>query len=115
MQYYGRALVLLHHRGARSGVERVTPVVGIADGEGWFIAASRRGHALNPAWYSNLLAHPDVVIEVPDEGPVNVTARRLEGVERDDAWSHFERTSPVFAEYQASTERIIPVLRLIRR
>jgi deazaflavin-dependent oxidoreductase (nitroreductase family) len=115
VEYYGRALVLLHHRGAQTGTERVTPIVGIPEGDGWLIAASRRGHARNPAWLANLLAHPDVEIEAPDHGTVAVRATRLDGVERDQAWSRFTGLSPVFAEYQASTDRVIPVLRLTRR
>lgn len=115
VQYYGRALVLLHHRGVRSGTERVTPIVGIPDGQSWLIAASRRGHAHNPGWYFNVLAQPDVEIEAPDQGTVPVRATRLEGTEREHAWSRFIAMSPVFSEYQASTDRLIPVLRLTRR
>ncbi len=112
--YYGRGLVLLHHRGARSGVERVTPIVGIKDGDGWLVAASRRGHTSNPAWMHNLLEHPEAVIETPDDGTVDVTARRLDGAERDDAWSKFTRISPVFEQYQSQSDRLIPILRLLR-
>lgn len=115
VQYYGRALVLLHHRGARSGVERVTPIVGIPDGDDWLVAASRRGATENPAWFWNVLAHSNVQIETPDNGTVGVHATRLVGAERDAAWSRFTTLSPVFAEYQAKTSRLIPVLRLTRR
>jgi deazaflavin-dependent oxidoreductase (nitroreductase family) len=115
VQYYGRALVLLHHRGVTSGAERVTPVVGIRSGDGWLIAASRRGHPDHPAWFFNVLAHPDLEIETPDDGIVAVRATRLQGEERDAAWLHFTALSPVFAEYQAKTPRLIPVLRLARR
>jgi deazaflavin-dependent oxidoreductase (nitroreductase family) len=115
VQYYGRLLVLLHHRGARTGVERVNPVVGLPDGDGWLIAASRRGHEHHPSWLANLAAHPDVVIETPDAGTVEVTAERLHGAARDAGWARFTAVSPVFAEYQAKTSRLIPVLRLHRR
>ena len=115
VEYYGRVLVLLHHRGARSGVERVTPIVGIPDDEGWLVAASRRGAPDNPAWYYNVLAHPDVRIETPDDGIVAVHASRLLGAERDAAWRRFTSLSPVFEQYQAKTNRLIPLLRLGRR
>lgn len=114
-QYYGRALVLLHHRGAKSGVERVNPVVGLRDGDGWLVAASRRGHADNPSWLHNLLAHPDVEIETPDDGTVAVHATQLTPDARDAAWARFTAISPVFAEYQAQTARLIPIFRLTRR
>jgi deazaflavin-dependent oxidoreductase (nitroreductase family) len=115
VQYYGRILVLLHHRGAHSGTERVTPVVGIADGDDWLVAASRRGAAENPAWFYNLLAHPDVKIETPDHGTVEILAIELTADARDEGWTRFTALSPVFAQYQAQTTRVIPVLRLTRR
>ena len=75
---FGKSLVLLHHIGARSGVERVCPVMGIrTDPDTWLVAASKAGAPENPAWYHNLLAHPDVVIETPDDGTVPVRARSL--------------------------------------
>ena len=116
---FGRALVLLHHTGARSGVERVSPVAAIPDGDAWLIAASKAGAPDNPAWFHNLVAHPDAEIEIPDDEAgvttVPVTARRLEGDERDAAWRRFTAMSAGFAEYERKTSRIIPVLRLERR
>jgi deazaflavin-dependent oxidoreductase (nitroreductase family) len=113
--YYGRVLVLLHHRGARSGVDRVSPVVGVKDDDGWLVAASRRGAPANPSWFYNLLAHPEVEIETPDDGTVQVVASRLDGAERDEAWTRFTAISPVFVQYQAGIDRLIPILRLTRR
>ncbi|WP_460774569.1 nitroreductase/quinone reductase family protein [Microbacterium sp. GXF7504] len=111
VQGFGSSLVLLHHLGARTGVERVTPVMAIREGDGWLIAASKAGAPEHPAWFGNLLAHPDIDIETPD-GVVAVHATRLTGEERDAAWSRFTETSPTFAEYQERTDRLIPVLRL---
>lgn len=75
---FGDALVLLHHTGARTGVERVTPVMAIReDADTRLIAASKAGAPDNPAWFHNLLAHPDVDIETP-EGVVPVHVTRLE-------------------------------------
>ncbi|AYG05247.1 nitroreductase/quinone reductase family protein [Gryllotalpicola protaetiae] len=114
-EHYGRALVLLHHRGARTRAERITPIVGIPDGDGWLAAASWRGAAVSPAWFRNVLAHPDVELETPDDGTVAVRATQLTGVERDAAWARFTALSPLFAQYQARTTRLIPLLRLSRR
>jgi deazaflavin-dependent oxidoreductase (nitroreductase family) len=115
VEHYGRVLVLLHHRGARTGAERVTPIVGIPDGHGWLAAASWRGAAHSPAWFYNVLAHPDAAIETPGAGTVAVRASQLHGAERERAWALFTSLSPLFAQYQARTERLIPLLRLSRR
>lgn len=113
---FGRSLVLLHQIGAKSGVERVNPVMGIRTSEDtWLIAASKAGADDNPAWYHNLLAHPDITIETPDDGEVAVTARDLAGDERDAAWARFTAASPGFRQYEERTLRTIPVLELRRR
>jgi deazaflavin-dependent oxidoreductase (nitroreductase family) len=113
---FGKGLVLLHHRGARTGTERVSPVAGIPDGEGaWLVAASKGGAPENPAWFHNLLAHPDVEIETPDDGTVPVRATQLTGAERDAAWARFTARSEGFRSYEQRTARTIPVLRLARR
>lgn len=123
---FGRALILLHHTGARSGVERVSPVAAIRDGDAWLIAASKAGAPDHPAWFHNLLAHPDVEIEVPSDDAdgaegagaittVPVHAVRLEGADRDAAWQRFTAMSSGFAEYERKTTRVIPVVRLDRR
>jgi deazaflavin-dependent oxidoreductase (nitroreductase family) len=113
---FGKGLVLLHHRGARSGAERINPVAAIRDGDdAWLVAASKGGAPENPAWYHNLLAHPDVEIETPDDGTVPVHAVDLRGQERDDAWERFKQRSKGFRSYEQRTSRTIPVLRLTRR
>ena len=113
---FGRALVLLHHLGAKSGQERVAPVRAIRqDPDTWLVAASKGGAPDDPAWFHNLLAHPDVSIEVPGEGTLSVRARNLEGAERDSGWAQFKAASPTFGEYEERTTRVIPVLALARR
>lgn len=113
---FGKGLVLLHHRGARTGTERISPVAGLADGDGaWLVAASKGGAPQNPAWFHNLLAHPDVEIETPDDGTVAVHATQLTGAERDAAWARFVERSEGFRSYEQRTARTIPVLRLARR
>ncbi|WP_159500507.1 nitroreductase family deazaflavin-dependent oxidoreductase [Microbacterium sp. 18062] len=112
---FGRSLVLLHHVGARSGAERVTPVMAIPDGPGtWLIAASKAGADDNPGWFHNLLAHPDTEIETPD-GVVPVHAAVLRDDARDAAWARFTAASPGFQQYEQRTTRIIPVVELTRR
>ncbi|MCP2031137.1 deazaflavin-dependent oxidoreductase (nitroreductase family) [Okibacterium sp. HSC-33S16] len=113
---FGRRLVLVHHVGAKSGTERIAPVMVIrTDPDTWLIAASKGGAPDNPSWFHNLLAHPDVTIETPDDGVVPVRAERLEGEARDDAWARFKETSPGFGEYEQRTHRVIPVFALRRR
>lgn len=114
--HFGRDLVLVHHVGAKSGIERVSPLMGIrVDDDTWLIAASKAGAPSHPAWYHNLLAHPEVLIETADAGTVAVRARELIGAERDEAWTRFTTRSKSFADYEARTTRVIPVIALERR
>ena len=113
---FGRALVLLHHFGAKSGTERIAPLAAIRDSaDRWFIAASKGGAPTNPDWFHNLKAHPDVSIETPDDGTVEVRATVLEGAERDAAWERFKERSEGFRSYEQKTTRVIPVVALDRR
>ena len=82
---------------------------------GWLVAASKAGADDHPAWYHNLLAHPDIVVELPGEGEVQVHVEELKGAERDEAWEKFTARSPGFTSYEARTTRTIPVLKLTRR
>ncbi len=117
---FGTDLVLLHSTGAKSGAERIHPVMSIRDGDGWLIAASKAGAPENPAWFHNLVAHPEASIEVPDQRggieTVPVRATVLGDAERDPAWQRFLERSPGFAQYeQRAGGRRIPVLRLAPR
>lgn len=113
---FGRNLVLIHHIGAKTGAERVAPARALRDDpDSWLVAASKGGAPENPAWYHNLLAHPDVRIETPDDGTVAVHAEELHGAARDAAWERFKEASPGFRDYEQKTSRIIPVLVLRRR
>ena len=113
---FGKHLVLLHSVGARSGVERVNPVLGRRSGDDWVIAASYAGAPSHPAWYHNLVAHPDTAIETAEAGTVPVTASEITGPEYDREWAGFVGQAPTFAEYQEKAgSRKIPLLRLRRR
>ena len=117
---FGTDLVLLHSTGARSGAERIHPVLALRDGDAWLIAASKGGSPEHPAWYHNLVAHPDTEIETPDQrGGIDtlpVRATVLDGPDHDTAWARFVDHSPAFAQYaQRAGGRRIPVIRLSPR
>ncbi len=112
--FEGATLLLLHHRGARTGTERVTPLVYRPDGERWILFASKAGAPSNPGWYHNLVANPEVRIEVGTQ-TLDVVARELTGAERDTFFEAQKADVPQFAEYEAQTTRTIPVLALSRR
>ena len=108
--FEGGTLLLLHHKGAKSGTERVNPLAYQPVGNGYAIFASKSGAPTNPDWYYNLVANPDTVAEVGRE-TVPVTARVLEGAERDEVWNEQKRRAPGFAEYENTTGgRTIPVV-----
>ena len=110
----GAPMLLLHTTGARSGVERVNPLVYLADGDRYVIFASKGGAPSHPDWYRNLVAHPEAAIELGTE-TVPVVARVAEGAEREPLWSRQKEVMPVFAEYEQKTSRTIPVVVLERR
>lgn len=107
-------LVLVHHRGAKSGAERVNPVAYLEDNGRYVIFASKAGAPTNPAWYHNLKAHPETVIEVGSD-TVDVTVEEATGEERDRLFRAQVERSPQFGEYEQKTDRTIPVLVLTPR
>ena len=109
--FEGAPMLLLHTRGARSGEPRVHPMMYLLDGERYLVFASKAGADTNPAWYHNLVAHPDVTIEVGD-GEVAVRATELKGAERDQWYAEQARRYPGFADYERKTSRVIPVMAL---
>jgi len=112
--FAGAPLLLLTSTGAKSGKPYVNPMMYLADGDRWLVFASYAGAPNNPAWYHNLVANPDAVIEVGAE-TVEVTAVVLEGEERDRKYAEQVRLYPGFGEYQEKTSRVIPVVALERR
>jgi deazaflavin-dependent oxidoreductase (nitroreductase family) len=111
-QFEGAPVLLLHSTGARSGEERVNPMMYLADGERYLVFASAAGADRNPAWYHNLVAHPDARIEVGDDS-IEVHAVELQGAERDQKYAVQASRYPGFADYERKTTRTIPVLALI--
>jgi len=112
-QFEGRPLLLLHHRGAKTGAERVNPLVYQPVGNGFAVFGSKAGAPTNPAWFHNLVANPDTVVEVGDE-TIPVHARVAEGEEHDRIWERQKRENPNFADYERLTTRPIPVVVLER-
>ena len=102
-------MLLLDHIGAKSGTVRTTPLAYLEDGEDLVIVASKGGHPRNPAWFHNLMAHPDTFIQV---GPVRraVHARVAEGEERSRLWDAVVELYGGYRDYQERTDREIPLV-----
>ena len=101
-------------RGRKSGVPRSTPLLAVPRGQDWLIAGSNFGGPKQPVWVVNLEANPDAKIAVNGRTK-DVTARRLEGAERDAAWTHMVKVWPNYNRYAERTERQIKVFELTPR
>jgi F420H(2)-dependent quinone reductase len=104
-------LLLLNTVGRKSGKKRTTPLIYVVDGEDFVIIASKGGAPTHPAWYLNLMAHPDVTVEVGDR-EVKVRAEEVYGDEKTRLWQKMVETYPTYDDYQTKTEREIPLLKL---
>lgn len=113
-QFKGAPLLLLITTGAKSGKQRINPLAYTTDGERLVIIASKAGMPTNPDWYHNIVAHPDVTVEVGAE-IFEARATVAEGAERDELYAKQAAIMPNFAEYQAKTTRKIPVIVLTRK
>ena len=109
-------MILVHHRGAKSGTDRVSPLVYQPVGDAFAVFASRGGAPENPSWFHNLVANPDTVVEIGTE-TIPVRARVLEGEEREAVWTKQKQDVPVFADYEQRSAGIreIPVILFERR
>jgi len=110
----GTTILLLTTEGRRSGESRTTPLIHRTDGERWVVVASKGGTPENPSWYENLKANPDATIQVKGD-VLKVRASTVEGEERARLWSLMAEVWPAYDEYQAKTEREIPVVVLSLR
>jgi deazaflavin-dependent oxidoreductase (nitroreductase family) len=111
----GRPLLLLTTLGARSGEKRTTPMMFIPDGDRLLVIASNAGAPRHPDWYRNLVAHPEVTVEVTGE-TYPATAIVPRGEERDRLWHEVVVARyPFFADHQGKVSRAIPVVVLERR
>jgi deazaflavin-dependent oxidoreductase (nitroreductase family) len=112
-QMAGFKLALVHHKGVKSAVERVTPVAYREAGNNVAVFASNGGRKSNPDWYYNLVANPETVVEVGSE-TFPVRARVAGGEERTEIWEAQKADVAMFAEYEKTTPREIPVVILER-
>jgi deazaflavin-dependent oxidoreductase (nitroreductase family) len=110
----GTTILLLTTTGRSSGEQRTTPLIHRTDDGRWVIVASKGGAPENPGWFENLSADPNATIEVPGE-TIAVRASVAEGEERSRLWSLMNEVWPAYDDYQAKTDRQIPVVVLTRR
>ena len=111
----GTPMVLIHHIGAKSGIERVTPLACSPQPDGQFaIVASNGGSPAHPGWYYNLKANPMITVEVGTQ-TFTVLAEELGGTARARLWPKLVAEAPVIGKHQAKTTRQIPVFLLTRQ
>jgi deazaflavin-dependent oxidoreductase (nitroreductase family) len=109
----GQPLLLLTTVGARSGRAHTVPLLWFPDGpDRWLIVASYGGMAAHPAWYVNLVKHPDQAWIEVNGRKQQVQPESLRGPEREAAWRRITSTAPNYETYQSKTDREIPVVRL---
>ena len=111
--FEGAPMILVTHRGATSGNEYTTPLVYSRDGDSVVIIASKAGAPDDPQWFRNMVANPDVMVEIGEE-TFAARARVAEGDERDRLYAAQAALMPNFDEYAAKTSRRIPVVVLDR-
>jgi deazaflavin-dependent oxidoreductase (nitroreductase family) len=108
----GRPVIILTTTGAVTGAARKNPIMKLTDGQDYIAVASYAGGPIDPAWYRNLVADPDALIQ---DGPqvIAVRAHEVLGAEKQKLWDAADAVSPAYAQYRASAGRDIPVLRLV--
>ncbi len=113
-RWRGTTILLLTTQGRTSGEPRTTPLIHRTDGDRFIVVASKGGAPEHPSWYENLLANPDATIQVKAE-EIPVRAITAEGQERSRLWSAMTEVWPSYDDYQAKTDREIPVVLFTRR
>ena len=112
--FAGMELLLLHTTGAKSGRPRINPLVYMADADRYIIIASKAGAPTHPDWYYNLVANPEVHVEV-GAAQFDALATVAQEPERSQLYEQIAARYAFFAEYREKTTRIIPVIVLTRR
>ncbi len=110
--FEGAPILLLHTTGARSGAERVNPMMYLDLDGHRYVFASKAGSDTHPDWYHNLVAHPEVTVEVGTDA-YQAVARPLAEPDRTRVYDEQARRYPGFEEYRQKTSRVIPVVELI--
>ncbi|MCU1412009.1 MAG: hypothetical protein JWR04_2716 [Rhodoglobus sp.] len=103
VEHFGSHLLLLHTTGAKSGEPRIAPMMYFAEPEGLFVIASKAGAPENPAWYHNLVVHPEVKVEQASDRGIeefDATAEPVDSELRDTLFNRFASRNPGFAGYQ---------------
>jgi deazaflavin-dependent oxidoreductase (nitroreductase family) len=111
--FEGAPVLLLHTKGAKSGRERVNPMMYLDEGGRIYVFASKAGADTNPDWFHNLVANPTVTFEIGSD-TLLANAVPVVGAERDRIYGVQAGRFPGFDEYQAKTSRVIPVVELVR-
>lgn len=112
-QFEGSPMLLLTTTGAKTGQKRVNPMMYLSEDGFTYVFASKAGAPTNPDWYHNLVANPQVGVEIGTE-TFEATARVLSGEQRDEVYARQVKLYPGFGEYQEKTTRVIPVVALDR-
>lgn len=112
--FEGATLLLLHTTGAKSGKERISPVMTFVDGGKHVIIASKAGADTHPDWYHNIVANQEVSVELGTE-QFNAIATTTDEPQRTELYKKMEAISSGFTEYKSKTSRIIPVVTLTRK
>lgn len=112
--FEGRPMVLLTTTGAKSGEQRTTPVMYRAEGDAIYVFASMAGAPTSPAWYHNMVANPRITVEVGTEQYEAIATPVSDRAERNRIYAAQAAQYPNFAEYEAKTTRVIPVVKITR-
>lgn len=112
-QFAGAPILLLTHKGAKTGQKRTTPMMYLRDGDHMAVFASKAGAPTNPDWYHNLVANHRATVEVGTE-TFEVEAEVATSEERDRLYAAQAELYPGFKEYEEKTSRVIPVVLLKR-
>jgi deazaflavin-dependent oxidoreductase (nitroreductase family) len=107
--FQGAPILLLHTTGAKTGEERVNPMMYRRVGDNYAVFASKAGAPTNPDWYHNLVANPTVRAEIGTQ-TLGLTARVADSAEREPIWAAQKADYPGFADYEQKTSRQIPVV-----
>jgi deazaflavin-dependent oxidoreductase (nitroreductase family) len=107
--FEGKTLLLLHTKGAKSQQERINPVACIKDGDRLAVIASKGGAPTHPDWYYNIVANPQVTVEVGAEN-FQALASVAEEPERTRLYNQMVEVMPGFDDYRRNTTRVIPVI-----
>ncbi|MEV6493549.1 nitroreductase/quinone reductase family protein [Actinoplanes sp. NPDC051633] len=108
-----RPLLLLTTVGRRTGKRHTSPMMYVTDGDRYLVIASNNGATEDPLWYRNLLADPQVTVELPGQ-EFRAEAAPLEGDDYDRSWAEIKNRYPFFTEHEQRAGRKIPVVALTK-